>query len=362
MIFSKILVFLKTMVLLFVFYGFSTAAIYNKSAAGSPESLLHGIELPQHPSFNSVASSSIDTGCRVGTTETRKLELPEAKKQRDDDKQEEDMMGLPSKPALKLHLKHRSENPESKIDKKESLMVSAHGDLTRIQTLHRRITEKKNQNRVSRITEPRLASTASKLLPNKAAEKVLGPASQLVATLESSVSLGSGEYFMDVFVGTPPKHFSLILDTGSNLNWIQCLPCHDCFEQNGPPYNPQDSSSYRNVSCRDPGCELVSSPAPPQPCKSDNQTCPYFYGYGDRSNTTGDFALETFTVNLTSPTGQPEFQQVENVMFGCGHWNRGLFHGAAGLLGLGRGPLSFSSQLHVCWNSTTLFISFNISI
>ncbi|KAE9614836.1 putative nepenthesin [Lupinus albus] len=32
-------------------------------------------------------------------------------------------------------------------------------------------------------------------------------------------------------------------------------------------------------------------------------------------------------------------------MFGCGHWNRGLFHGAAGLLGLGRGPLSFASQL-----------------
>jgi hypothetical protein len=38
-------------------------------------------------------------------------------------------------------------------------------------------------------------------------------------------------------------------------------------------------------------------------------------------------------------------QYVENVMFGCGHWNRGLFHGAAGLLGLGRGPLSFASQL-----------------
>ncbi|XP_058095303.1 aspartyl protease family protein 2-like isoform X2 [Magnolia sinica] len=352
MVFSKILVFLKTIVLLFVFCGFSTAAIYNKSAAGSRESLLHGIELPQHPSFNSVASSSIDTGCRVGTTATRNLELPEAKKQRDDDKQEEDMMGLPSKPALKLHLKHRSENPESKNDKKESLMVSAHRDLTRIQTLHRRITEKKNQNTVSRITEPRLASTASKLLPNKATEKVAGPASQLVATLESGVSLGSGEYFMDVFVGTPPKHFSLILDTGSDLNWIQCLPCHDCFEQNGPPYNPQDSSSYRNVGCRDPRCELVSSPDPPQPCKSDNQTCPYFYWYGDRSNTTGDFALETFTVNLTSPTGQPEFQRVENVMFGCGHWNRGLFHGAAGLLGLGRGPLSFSSQLQSLYGHT----------
>ncbi|KAJ8564598.1 hypothetical protein K7X08_001058 [Anisodus acutangulus] len=166
-----------------------------------------------------------------------------------------------------------------------------------------------------------------------------------MATLESGVSHGSGEYFMDVFIGTPPKHFFLILDTGSDLNWIQCVPCYDCFEQNGPYYDPKDSSSFRNISCHDPKCHLVSSPDPPQPCKSENQTCPYYYWYGDSSNTTGDFSLETFSVNLTMPSGNSEIKKVENVMFGCGHWNRGLFHGAAGLLGLGRGPLSFSSQL-----------------
>ncbi|CAN1229082.1 Aspartic proteinase nepenthesin-1 [Linum perenne] len=150
---------------------------------------------------------------------------------------------------------------------------------------------------------------------------------------------------MDVFIGTPPKHFSLILDTGSDLNWIQCVPCHDCFEQNGPIYDPRESNSYRNISCHDPRCQLVSSPDPPLTCKGENQSCPYYYWYGDSSNTTGDFALETFTVNLTSSSGVSEFTRVDNVMIGCGHWNRGLFHGAAGLLGLGRGPLSFASQL-----------------
>jgi hypothetical protein len=153
-----------------------------------------------------------------------------------------------------------------------------------------------------------------------------------------------------VFIGTPSKHFSLILDTGSDLNWIQCVPCHVCFDQNGPYYDPKDSSSFNNISCHDPRCQFVTSPDPPQPsCKpekaEENQTCPYFYWYGDSSNTTGDFALETFTVNLTKPNGKTELKIVENVMFGCGHWNRGLFHGAAGLLGLGRGPLSFASQL-----------------
>ncbi|RZC53723.1 hypothetical protein C5167_012568 [Papaver somniferum] len=159
---------------------------------------------------------------------------------------------------------------------------------------------------------------------------------------------------MDVYIGTPPKHYSLILDTGSDLNWIQCTPCHDCFEQNGPHYNPLQSNSYRNISCHDPRCQLVSSPDPPQTCDSgsSNQTCPYYDWYGDNSNTTGDFSLETFTVNVTTPTGASEFKAAENVMFGCGHWNRGLFHGASGLLGLGRGPLSFSSQLQSVYGHT----------
>lgn len=150
---------------------------------------------------------------------------------------------------------------------------------------------------------------------------------------------------MDVFVGTPPRHFSLILDTGSDLNWIQCAPCIDCFEQDGPHYDPRGSSSFKNISCHDPRCHHVSSPDPPLPCKDRDQSCPYFYWYGDSSNTTGDFSLETFTVNLTAPNGSSEFKKVEDIMFGCGHWNRGLFHGAAGLLGLGKGPLSFSSQI-----------------
>ncbi|XP_076895006.1 protein ASPARTIC PROTEASE IN GUARD CELL 1-like [Bidens hawaiensis] len=174
-----------------------------------------------------------------------------------------------------------------------------------------------------------------------------------MGTLKSGVTLGSGEYFMNVFLGTPAKHYSLILDTGSDLNWIQCTPCFDCFEQTGPYYDPTRSSSYRNISCHDPRCSLVSSPDPTRKCKpgsepsSGSDSCPYFYWYGDSSNTTGDFATETFTVNLTTNVDgyKQEEVKVENVMFGCGHWNRGLFHGAAGLLGLGRGPLSFASQL-----------------
>ncbi|MBA0848222.1 hypothetical protein Goshw_029844 [Gossypium schwendimanii] len=302
----------------------ATARIhYDRIKTGNPNSnsnisSLAGIEFPDHMSFNAVSSSTSTNGFSCLND--------------DDDG---------SKKIVKLHLNQRQ--IDSKTEPASSVLESTMRDSIRIQALHTRVIEKKNQNAISRLNKQ------SSLKP--AIEKAAAPESytdgfsgQLVATLESGVSLGSGEYFIDVFIGTPPKHFSLILDTGSDLNWIQCVPCYDCFEQTGPYYDPNESSSYRNISCQDPRCNLVSPPDPPLPCKTENQTCPYYYWYGDSSNTTGDFAIETFTVNLTS-NGNSEFKPVENVMFGCGHWNRGLFHGAAGLLGLGRGPLSFASQL-----------------
>ncbi|XVF31777.1 hypothetical protein REPUB_Repub17cG0021500 [Reevesia pubescens] len=310
-------------------------------------STLAGIQLPLHMTFNAASSSTGSNDCSLSKqTKAKQLQKIASQEESSYFDDEEDKEEEPKK-TVKLHLKHRQ--MDAKAEPKKSVLESTMRDLTRIQTLHTRVIEKKNQIVISRLNNNRnLSKQRLKPVVEKAAAPesyTSGVPGQLVATLESGVSLGSGEYFIDVFVGTPPKHFSLILDTGSDLNWIQCVPCYDCFEQNGPYYDPKESSSFGNISCQDPRCHLVSSPDPPQTCKAENQTCPYYYWYGDSSNTTGDFALETFTVNLTSPSGKSEFRQVENVMFGCGHWNRGLFHGAAGLLGLGRGPLSFASQL-----------------
>lgn len=67
-----------------------------------------------------------------------------------------------------------------------------------------------------------------------------------------------------------------------------------------------------------------------------SSTCVYGIQYGDSSYSIGFFGKETLT--LTSKDVLPDF------MFGCGQNNRGLFGKAAGLLGLGRHPLSFVSQ------------------
>ncbi|KAK4373147.1 hypothetical protein RND71_008531 [Anisodus tanguticus] len=324
---TKFSIFVLVFLRLFSFSFLASRELHHNFEINLNNSIATGIEFPQHPSFNVVSSSSssANSGCSQGNSEksttthsilTEKDEIFYGEIREDEENVIE---------AVKFHLRHRTG---------DSVFESTSRDLGRIQTLHTRIIEKKNQNTISRLAKNSEKESSSFELSGK-----------LMATLESGVSHGSGEYFMDVFIGTPPKHFFLILDTGSDLNWIQCVPCYDCFEQNGPYYDPKDSSSFSNISCHDPKCHLVSSPDPPQPCKTENQTCPYYYWYGDSSNTTGDFALETFSVNLTMPSGNSEIKKVENVMFGCGHWNRGLFHGAAGLLGLGRGPLSFSSQL-----------------
>ncbi|KAL9315959.1 hypothetical protein ACSQ67_016960 [Phaseolus vulgaris] len=283
--------------------AFSRNHDHNHNQNGSS---LAAIKFPDHPSF-SVISSSGDTDCNLSSSNELGHSGPAITSGKETGEEGEAFpTPKPHKQVVKLHLKHRSGSEDAGPN--QSVVDSTVRDLTRIQNLHKRVTEKKNQNAISRLQK-------SQDQPKQPFEPVVAPGAspasgvsgQLVATLESGVSLGSGEYFMDVFVGTPPKHFSLILDTGSDLNWIQCVPCIACFEQSGPYYDPKDSSSFRNISCGDPRCQLVSSPDPPRPCK--------------------------------------ELKRVENVMFGCGHWNRGLFHGAAGLLGLGRGPLSFASQM-----------------
>ncbi|KAF1868675.1 hypothetical protein Lal_00036113 [Lupinus albus] len=336
-----------SLIMVFLVIVYVEACYGNHNNLNKNGSSLAAIRFPDHPSYSDVSSSG-DSGCSFSNSQ----EFGLSNDDHDDNGGEDEafVAAKPQKQPLKLHLKHRSVSKD--IEPKKSVIDFTAKDLTRIQSLHRRVIEKKNQNTISRLHR-------AKEQPKQPYKPVVAPSAspeyfssgysgQLVATLESGVSLGSGEYFIDVFVGTPPQHFSLILDTGSDLNWIQCVPCLACFEQSGPYYDPKDSSSFKNISCHDSRCQLVSSPDPPnKPCKAENenQSCPYFYWYGDSSNTTGDFALETFTVNLTEPSGKSGQKRVENVMFGCGHWNRGLFHGAAGLLGLGRGPLSFASQL-----------------
>lgn len=315
-------------VLCFALLCFATNAASPFNESGSD---LAGIRFPDHP--QSILDSQ-DSGCDQFVAQYEENPAEKTQENR----------------SHRVKLMHREQRHERK-SRKEALMESCARDQFRVQAFHQRVLQKVSNLgsgsdisiKVSDIAlnNSALASASASALNSSSA----GGTTQVIATLESGVSLGSGEYFMDVFIGTPPKHFSLILDTGSDLNWLQCSPCEDCYEQVGPKYDPSTSSSYSAIPCSSAQCGLVAPPGPETTadrCSNSSSSCRYFYWYGDRSNTTGDLSWETFSVNVTGRRGP---LRVPRVIFGCGHANRGLFHGAAGLLGLGRGQLSFASQL-----------------
>jgi hypothetical protein len=319
-------------VLCFALLGFATNADSPFNESGSD---LPGIRFPNHP--QSILDSQ-SSGCDqfVAQYEENPAEKTEEKR------------------SMRVKVMHREQGHERK-SRKEALMESCARDLSRVGAFHQKVLQKVSQSgfgsdvtlKASHVALNNSASASASASTSNSS--LVRGATQVIATLESGVSLGSGEYFMDVFIGTPPKHFSLILDTGSDLNWLQCSPCEDCYEQVGPKYDPSMSSSYSAIPCSSQQCGLVAPPVTETAgdrCagngRNSSSSCRYFYWYGDKSNTTGDLSWETFSVNVTGRRGP---LRVPRVIFGCGHANRGLFHGAAGLLGLGRGQLSFASQL-----------------
>ncbi|XP_030531996.1 aspartyl protease family protein At5g10770-like [Rhodamnia argentea] len=147
----------------------------------------------------------------------------------------------------------------------------------------------------------------------------------------SGITIGTGNYVVTIGLGTPKKNLTLAFDTGSPLTWTQCEPCvRSCYNQSEPRFNPSQSSSYANISCTSTSCSQLGH------LECSGTTCLYFIRYGDQSTTTGFFATEKLTLTPT--------EVIDNFEFGCGEKNRGLFLGAAGLMGLSDDKISIVQQ------------------
>ncbi|WJX60146.1 saccharopepsin [Trifolium repens] len=155
--------------------------------------------------------------------------------------------------------------------------------------------------------------------------------------VQASVNAYKGQYLMELYIGTPPIKISGIADTGSDLIWVQCVPCFGCYKQINPMFDPTKSSTYKNISCGSPLCNKLET----RGC-SNEKHCNYTYGYGDSSTTHGVLAQEA--IILTSNTRKNV--SIQGFLFGCGHNNIGGFNDhEMGIIGLGRGPLSLVSQI-----------------
>ncbi|KAG5059993.1 hypothetical protein JHK87_001022 [Glycine soja] len=171
--------------------------------------------------------------------------------------------------------------------------------------------------------------------------------------LTSGAATGSGQYFADLRLGSPPQRLLLVADTGSDLLWVKCSACRRNCSSSISAFLPRHSTSFSPHHCYDSPCQLVPHPPSHKNRLCHNRTklhtpCRYQYSYADGSTSTGFFSKETITLNTTSST---LLTTLKKLSFGCGFRTSGpsvtghSFNGAQGVMGLGRGPISFTSQL-----------------
>jgi len=163
-------------------------------------------------------------------------------------------------------------------------------------------------------------------------------------TPQAPITSALGEYLMSYSIGTPPVQSYGILDTGSDITWLQCRPCQSCFKQSTPIFDPSKSKTYKTISCTSNVCRSCT----PNICRSvygpssaaHTRSCKYFIHYFGGAQSQGDLSLETLTLGSTnaSPVKTPR------IAIGCGHKNRDFERGHSGIVGLGRGTVSLINQ------------------
>ncbi|XP_047326872.1 aspartic proteinase CDR1-like [Impatiens glandulifera] len=153
------------------------------------------------------------------------------------------------------------------------------------------------------------------------------PTAHINATILPST--GENHPMLTPNVGTPPFKQLAIADTGSDITWTQCLPCDDCFKQDQPIFNSENSSTFKLLSC-----VRISSGY----CSRTTETCKYHISYDyDESTTDGVLAIDTYTLGGTS---------IPNLLYGCSHESQGVYlPDTAGIVGLGGRSISLVDQL-----------------
>ncbi|XP_075634592.1 aspartyl protease family protein 2 [Castanea sativa] len=170
---------------------------------------------------------------------------------------------------------------------------------------------------------------------------------RLTSPVISGASSGSGQYFISLLLGTPPQPLLLIADTASDLIWTHCsASTHHNNNPHNPIFFPRLSASFKPHHCFHPSCKLVPNP-PNSHCNNASTLhtpCLFNYSYADSSSSSGFFSTET--ASFLSKHKHEHKPTNLTLSFGCGFWVSGTeFNSAQGVMGLGRGPISFTSQL-----------------
>ncbi|KAJ0042687.1 hypothetical protein Pint_17130 [Pistacia integerrima] len=166
--------------------------------------------------------------------------------------------------------------------------------------------------------------------------------------LSAGRDYGTGMYFVEFKVGTPAQKFTLVVDTGSELTWVNCrYNCGANCTTKGRldkrrVFKGDFSSSFKTVPCFSQTCKiefmnlfsLTRCPMPSTPCAYD-------FRYVDGSEAMGIFAKETVTLGLTNGRKL----RLKDVVIGCSDSFQGQsFVKADGVMGLAYGKYTFAKR------------------
>ncbi|KAG1331145.1 aspartic proteinase Asp1-like [Cocos nucifera] len=181
---------------------------------------------------------------------------------------------------------------------------------------------------------PSCSADANTTTLPKASPPSPGDASRRVAVvfpLQGNV-YPRGEFDIQMSFGNSQNLYSMNIDTGSDVPWVQCqMPRQAVYPQPGKD---------KMIPCDDPRCQAVLASTGTKKCVSKGR-CDYKVRYVD-SYAKGVLIADTLTLRLTNgSTIRPL------VAFGCGKWLKVKDEQALpdGMLGLGSGEISILSQL-----------------
>ncbi|GAV75282.1 Asp domain-containing protein [Cephalotus follicularis] len=163
--------------------------------------------------------------------------------------------------------------------------------------------------------------------------------SSLVAK-KSVVPIASGRqitqnptYVVKAKIGTPAQTMLVAMDNSNDAAWI---PCNGCVGCSSTVFASDKSTTFKNLGCQAPQCKQVPNPT------CGGSSCSFNLTYG----------ISTVAANLSQDTVTLATDPVPNYTFGCVLKTTGSSMPAQGLLGLGRGSLSFLSQTQFLYQST----------
>ncbi|KAI3853712.1 hypothetical protein MKW98_025229 [Papaver atlanticum] len=156
------------------------------------------------------------------------------------------------------------------------------------------------------------------------------------AAINVPLAQGHGIYYTKLAIGSPPRDYFLIVDTGSDVFLVTCAKCAPCY--------PTYTDSNPTLNYYDPKLSSTSSLVP---CSSSsNKVCGYNIGYGDGSTSTGYFVRDIIGYDQISGDFQTTIRNAD-VSFGCGMKVTGNLGNLSldGLIGFGASSTSFLSHL-----------------